>query len=633
MAVTHSKVSSLPDDPTVPQEVRPSDWNADHVVVLDPTDLPTITLTGDVEGSGADGDIPTTLATVNPDVGSFTNANITVNEKGLVTAASDGSSGGSLELTDGSHDLTGVTKITVSDMTVGGTSAAATLTPNLATSLAPGIVQPDGITITVAAGVISAVSGGSGTVTSVGLASPNSSIALSGTNPVTGSGTINVDVATSVVLPGAPTTTTPSVGDNSTKIPTTAFVTTAVANAISGVNPAIAVQAATTTAGNTSAYTYNNGVSGVGATLTGVANTALTVDGFTFTAVGQRILVKNDTQSPSGAFNGIYFVTQIQGALVPVILTRATDYNQPSDINNTGAIPVVNGTVNGSTTWVLTSAVATVGTDPLTYTQFSLNPTTIVTTSRTISTTSPLTGGGDLSANRTLAVTGALVNIQYITATGSNTYTPTSGTNSIIVEVQGGGAGGGFTPSPGGAGDVSNASSGEGGAWGRVKISSNFSGATVVVGTGGAGGTSGTPTGGAGVASSFKNTSGSPTTWTAGGGGSGNGGSTGQLAPTFAFGGGGGVVSGGTFDVSRNGGGGKTTIGLASGKIWTEGGGDSMYSPGGVQSNLFTANGSVAGATATGFGGGGTCGVATGSGSAANRGAGSQGIVIIYEYS
>jgi len=48
-----------------------------------------ITLTGDVTGSGTSS-IPTTLATVNSDVGSFTNANITVNAKGLVTAASSG---------------------------------------------------------------------------------------------------------------------------------------------------------------------------------------------------------------------------------------------------------------------------------------------------------------------------------------------------------------------------------------------------------------------------------------------------------------------------------------------------------------------------------------------------------------
>jgi hypothetical protein len=182
---------------------------------------------------------------------------------------------------------------------------------------------------------------------------------------------------------GAPKTTTAvtqSAGNSSTKIANTQFVTTAISNAIAGVNPAVAVSAATTAAANTSGLTYNNGVSGVGATFTGTANTAITWDGFTFSALGQRGLVKNDTQSPSGAFNGIFYVTQLQTSLLPPILTRALDYDQPSDINNTGAIPVINGTVNGSTSWLLTSNVVTVGTTPLTYIQFSINPTVIMTT-------------------------------------------------------------------------------------------------------------------------------------------------------------------------------------------------------------------------------------------------------------
>lgn len=46
-------------------------------------------LTGDVTASGP-GSVAATLATVNSNVGSFTNANITVNAKGLITAAANG---------------------------------------------------------------------------------------------------------------------------------------------------------------------------------------------------------------------------------------------------------------------------------------------------------------------------------------------------------------------------------------------------------------------------------------------------------------------------------------------------------------------------------------------------------------
>ena len=215
---------------------------------------------------------------------------------------------------------------------------------------------------------------------------------------------------------------------------------TYVDNAISGVNPAVAVSAATTQASDTSGLTYNNGASGIAATFTGSNNTAITIDGYTFTALNQRLLVKNDTQSPSGAFNGIYYVTQVQTAILPPILTRALDYDQPSDINSTGAIPVVNGTVNANTSWLITSTVNTVGTDPLTYVQFSLAPSTIVTTSRNINTTYPLQGGGNLSADRTLTTSfGTTTNngmSQGVLYSGSGGVWQTAASSSIF----------GFTP-------------------------------------------------------------------------------------------------------------------------------------------------------------------------------------------
>lgn len=178
-------------------------------------------------------------------------------------------------------------------------------------------------------------------------------------------------------------------------------------NTAAGINPAVAVQAATTSSSDLTGYTYNNGVSGIGATLTaGSNNVALTVDGFTFSTLGQRLLVKDNSTS---ANNGVYYVTQVQGTILPVILTRALDYDTPSDMNNTGAIPVINGTANGTTQWVLTSQVNNIGTDALTFTKFARNPADYLLKANNLSdvsskttsfnNVSPTTTKGDIIVN------------------------------------------------------------------------------------------------------------------------------------------------------------------------------------------------------------------------------------------
>lgn len=204
-------------------------------------------------------------------------------------------------------------------------------------------------------------------------------------------------------------------------------------NVAAGINPAVAVQAATTSASDTSGLTYTH-VAGIGDFFTGSNNTPITADGYTFTAVNQRILIKNDTQSPSGAYNGVYYVTQIQTAILPPILTRALDYDTPSDINYTGTIPVVNGTVNGTTSWVQTALISTVGTDPLVFVKFTRNPadylliannlSDVNSTTTAFNNLSPMTTLGDIiyggaSGSRTRLAGNTTATPKYLKSLGS----------------------------------------------------------------------------------------------------------------------------------------------------------------------------------------------------------------------
>jgi len=138
----------------------------------------------------------------------------------------------------------------------------------------------------------------------------------------------------------------------------------------SGIHFHEAVNLATTAA--LPANTYNNGTSGVGATLTGNANGALSVDS-TLTTASERILVKNEVAS---ANNGVYTVTQVGSAGTPYILTRATDFDSVgtgvNEIDEGDFFLVTSGTANVNTAWVQqTPPPITIGTTAIVFQQFS----------------------------------------------------------------------------------------------------------------------------------------------------------------------------------------------------------------------------------------------------------------------
>jgi len=176
-----------------------------------------------------------------------------------------------------------------------------------------------------------------------------------------------------------------------------------------GLDPKASVNASTTSV--LGAYTYNNGTSGVGATITGAAVGVLTIDGVAV-VLNDRVLVKNEPSAGGfDAYNGIYLCTTAGTVSVAYVLTRATDFNQPAEMYSAFTFTEY-GTVNADTGWVCTnnsSSAIVVGTTPILFTQFS--------------------GAGTYTAGTGLTLTGSQFSISNtaVTATsyGSSTAIPT----------------------------------------------------------------------------------------------------------------------------------------------------------------------------------------------------------------
>lgn len=121
------------------------------------------------------------------------------------------------------------------------------------------------------------------------------------------------------------------------------------------------------------------------------------IDGITL-ATGDRVLVNGQTTQSQ---NGIY-VVQASGAAV-----RATDFDTALEVKSGDFVFVSAGTSYGNTGWVQTLAPATIGTDAISFTQFS--------------------GAGTYTAGSGLTLTGTVFSADVTPTSGNASLTNTGG--------------------------------------------------------------------------------------------------------------------------------------------------------------------------------------------------------------
>ena len=160
--------------------------------------------------------------------------------------------------------------------------------------------------------------------------------------------------------------------------------------------------------------TYNNGSSGVGATLTNAGTqAALVLDGVTLVAA-DRVMVQDQTNA---AHNGVYTVTTVGSGSTNWVLTRATDADSygPSDPDALGegdAFFITEGTVHGGELDVMATAGTIVfGTTDIVFNIVSDAPlytagAGLTLTAQEFSLNTPVSSATALATGRTISLTG-----------------------------------------------------------------------------------------------------------------------------------------------------------------------------------------------------------------------------------
>jgi len=179
--------------------------------------------------------------------------------------------------------------------------------------------------------------------------------------------------------------------------------------------------------------TYANGTNGVGATLTNASsiNAPLGLEGINL-SLNDRVLVKDQ---PAALQNGIYTVTTVGTATVPWVLTRATDFDSPSQMTKGKIISVIDSSpfINNNSLWVLSVDVSAVGTSPLSFFLVNdnsfvsavLNPCYAASTQNLVATYA----NGSSGVGATLTYSGSTQEQYYFQVDGQNM---TNGTRVLI---------------------------------------------------------------------------------------------------------------------------------------------------------------------------------------------------------
>lgn len=362
----------------------------------------------------------------------------------------------------------------------------------------------------------------------------------------------------------------------------------------------------------------------------------LTVNG-TFTATGKvglgslaaqaaNTVVGNATNA--SASPTAIAVTGCNGAAQALQWTNGSGFGCNSNIATSGANANITS-LSGLSTPLSVSQGGTGGATLAQYQPLAGSGTGAITTLGTGTAGQVLTSNGNAAYPSFQTLSGRLIGVQTFCPSGctstGGTYTPDSGTNSVIVEVQAAGGGSGGSAATSSSQISASAGSGSG-AYAKVRFTSGFSGVTVTIGTAGAAGSAG-GSGGNASATTFGALISCP-----GGNGSsaggtisntGNGGVTAGASGTSAP-----TISGGTTLVSVPGRG--TVASLAiSAQAFLLGGANSVLGSGGI---LTTSSISTSGASGVGYGSGASGSYNNTSQSAIVGMAGQPAIVIVYEY-